>query len=104
MSRISSLTDAVQAADAKAALFGAECQRMKQRLLIANEQKESLRNELSDTNHQMQKLKDEFGTSVRNYESQLEAMSEHLATMNDKWSQQQIEMDALRQSTSHRVS
>ena len=103
--RIRFLRDSIQAADAKAALFSGECQRMKQRLIIANEQKEALTCELSDTRQLLQKLRDELNTSVRNYETQLETMSEHLATMNEKWSKQQIDMDSLlRQNMSQRVS
>lgn len=77
---------------------------MKQRLIISNEQKEALACELSDTKQLVQKLRDELSTNVRNYETQLETMSEHLATMNEKWSNQQIEIDSLRQSVSQRVS
>lgn len=94
----------MEAADAKAALFASECQRMKQRLIIVNEQKEDLKHELSEAKQSLQKLRDELSTSVRNYETQLETMSEHLVTMNDKWSKQQIEMDSLRLSISQRVS
>lgn len=98
------LTDSIELADAKAALFGSECQRMKQRLMILNEQKEAESRELSETRQLLQKLRDELNTNVRNYETQLETMSEHLATMNDKWSKQQIEIDSLRQNINQRVS
>jgi septation ring formation regulator EzrA len=102
--RIAVLTDSIEVADAKAALFGSECQRMKQRLMILNEQKESQSRELSETRQLLQTLRDELNTNVRNYETQLETMSEHLATMNDKWSKQQIEIDSLRQNINQRVS
>lgn len=98
------LRDGIEASDTKAALFSSECQRMKQRLIVVNEQKEGLGRELNETKDLVQKLRDELSTSVRNYETQLETMSEHLATMNEKWSKQQIEMDSLRLSISQRVS
>ena len=73
---------------------------MKQRLIIANEQKAALAAELLDARQQLDQLRDELSTSVRNYETQLETMSEHLATMTEKWSKQQIELDSLKLGSS----
>ena len=103
-SRLTVLTDALQSADGKALLFSSECLRMKERLALVVEQKAGLASELSQARQQLHRLTDELGTSVRNYETQLETMSEHLATMTERWSKQQIELDSLRLNLSQRVS
>ena len=92
-SQVSNLKESLEAADSKANLFSQECLRLKQRLTVAAEEKESLKKEVQDKESELQQTRDEFNTSVRNYEAQLAAMSEHLANITEKWSQQQIEMD-----------
>lgn len=95
--RLQEMTNHVELANSKVKLFSEECHRLKQRLIISNEAKESSDEEVVEYRNIIQSLKDELSTSVRNYESQLEAMSDHLATMNEKWSRTQIEMDSLKQ-------
>lgn len=90
----SSLRATLEAADSKASLFSNECHRLKQRLIIAIEQKDAAIRELNEVKDSLQQAKDELTTSVRNYETQLETMSEHLATMTEKWSKEEIEREA----------
>ena len=91
------LTNLLEVANSKLILFSDECLRLKERLSIANDAKEAAQEEIFECRNLIQSLKDELNTSVRNYESQLEAMSDHLATMNEKWSKTEIEMDSLKQ-------
>lgn len=97
--RISDLIDGYQAADSKAVLFLAEANRLKQRLTIAAEEKKSMLEELSESKQLVCKLRDDLNTSVRNYETQLVTMSDHLANESEKWSQQQLELDNLKELT-----
>lgn len=106
--RISELIDGYHAADSKAVLFLAEANRLKQRLTIAAEEKKSMLEELSESKQLVCKLRDDLNTSVRNYETQLVTMSDHLANESEKWSKQQLELDSLKELTnanhSNRVS
>lgn len=97
--RISDLIDGYHAADSKAVLFLAEANRLKQRLTVAAEEKKSMLEELTESKQLVCKLRDELNTSVRNYEAQLVTMSDHLANESEKWSQQQLELDNLKELT-----
>lgn len=90
------LTNLLEMANSKLILFSDECLRLKERLSIANDSKKVAQEEILECRNLIQSLNDELNTSVRNYESQLEAMSDHLATMNEKWSKTEIEMDSLK--------
>lgn len=84
--------------DAKSSLFNAECNRLKQRLIIAADHKCEAEARLNESFEYIAHLKDELSTSVRNYESQLSTMSEHLANLNEKWTDQKEEIDVLKSS------
>ena len=88
--------DSLQAADSKCLVFYSECNRLKQQLVEATRHNSVGVKEAQETKGAYQLLKDELQTTVRNYEMQLTTMSEHLATMTEKWSQQQIEIDSMK--------
>ncbi|XP_075556476.1 protein phosphatase 1 regulatory subunit 21-like isoform X3 [Dermacentor variabilis] len=89
-----------QLADSKAVYYYSECQALQKRLHLAEQHKVELENQLQDTQLTLQQLRDEMRSTVRSYEDQLSTMSEHLASMNEKLTQQKDEIDALRHSSS----
>lgn len=102
--RISELMDSLQAADSKSLVYYSECNRLKQRLAIVSQEKKASLEALQELQVSYQQLKDELNTSVRNYETQLSTMSEHLACVTENWSKQQIEMDSLKETINSRKS
>lgn len=91
--QVSQLKERLETADSKAALFSNECTRLKQRLDVVMDERQAARKEVEDLSSKLQSTQDQLSTCVRNYEQQLETMSEHLATMTEKWSQQQLDME-----------
>ncbi|XP_065307758.1 protein phosphatase 1 regulatory subunit 21-like isoform X3 [Dermacentor albipictus] len=89
-----------QLADSKAVYYYSECKALQKRLHLAEQHKVELENQLQDTQLTLQQLRDEMRSTVRSYEDQLSTMSEHLASMNEKLTQQKDEIDALRHSSS----
>jgi protein phosphatase 1 regulatory subunit 21 len=94
--RITELIDSLNVADSKAVMFQAECNRLQQRLVVAEEEVKSTHTELVTGKQAVQELREDLNTNVRNYETQLSTMSEHLATMNEKLTTQRDEIDALK--------
>uniref|UniRef100_A0A2R5L7F5 Protein phosphatase 1 regulatory subunit 21 n=1 Tax=Ornithodoros turicata TaxID=34597 RepID=A0A2R5L7F5_9ACAR len=97
-SRIKDLIEQGQQADSRAVYFHAECKALEQRLHSTEQARNALQTELQELKAAFRKLKEESGVTTRNYEDQLSSMSEHLASMNEKLTQQKDEIDALRHS------
>lgn len=89
-----------QLADSKAVHFYSECKALQKRLHLAEQHKVELENQLQDTQLLLQQLRDEMRSTARSYEDQLSTMSEHLASMNERLTQQKDEIDALRHGPS----
>ncbi|XP_077522611.1 protein phosphatase 1 regulatory subunit 21 [Amblyomma americanum] len=89
-----------QLADSKAVYYYSECKALQKRLHLAEQHRVELENQLQDTQLTLQQLRDEMRSTARSYEDQLSTMSEHLASMNEKLTQQKDEIDALRHSSS----
>lgn len=89
-----------QLADSKAVHFHSECKALQKRLHLAEQNKVELENQLQDTQLMLQQLRDEMRSTARSYEDQLSTMSEHLASMNERLTQQRDEIDALRHGPS----
>ncbi|WAR29240.1 PPR21-like protein [Mya arenaria] len=85
--RINDLTQQVQLADSKCVSFHAE---------MAERAKKQSEDELKAMSQTYAQLKDELSTTSKNYESQLSMMSDHLAGMNEKLTQQKDEIDDLK--------
>ncbi|XP_029841323.1 protein phosphatase 1 regulatory subunit 21 isoform X1 [Ixodes scapularis] len=88
-----------QLADSKAVYFHAECKALQQRLLLAEQRRTELERQLQETQLTVHQLREELGSMSRSYEDQLSTMSEHLASMNEKLTQQKDEIDALRHNS-----
>ena len=101
--RISQLIDNLHVSDSKAAAFHTECVSLQQRLAISDKQKKQCAENIENMNIKILDLKEELATNVSNYESQLSLMSEHLANMNDKLTQQRDEIDSLKHNNSIKV-
>lgn len=97
-SRIKDLIQQMQRSDSKATYFYGECQALQRRLRAAEAARNAAETELRNQNSTFQTLKEETSLLTRNYEDQLSTMSEHLASMNEKLTQQKDEIDALRHS------
>jgi predicted nucleic acid-binding Zn-ribbon protein len=93
-SQASQLLEKIETAGAKATLFSHECNRLRDRLNLVTDERENAKKQLRDVMEDLQSTKDQLNTCVRNYEQQLETMSEHLATMTEKWSRQQLDMES----------
>jgi protein phosphatase 1 regulatory subunit 21 len=102
--RISELTNKLDESDAKSCLYNAECNRLKQRLIVAADEKVAAETQFNESVEYIRDLKDELSTSVRNYESQLSTMSEHLANLNEKFMKQQEEIEVLQSLKSNGAS
>lgn len=98
--RIKEMIRQNQLADSKAVYYYSECKALQKRLHLAEQHKVELENQLQDTQLTLQQLRDEMRSTARSYEDQLSTMSEHLASMNEKLTQQKDEIDALRHSSS----
>lgn len=101
--RIAQLIDNLHLADSKSISLHSECVCLQQRLVIAERERKSFQHELSIAKQTIQELSDELKTRVMNYEEQLSTITEHLANMNDKMSNQKDEIDALRHNNSIKI-
>ena len=102
--RISQLIDNLHVSDSKAVAFHTECVSLQQRLAFCDKQMKHYFEDIENKNIRINELKEELATNVSNYESQLSLMSEHLANMNDKLTQQRDEIDSLKHNNSIKVS
>lgn len=98
--RIKEMIRQNQLADSKAVYYYSECKALQKRLHLAEQQQLELERQLQDKQLAMQQLRDEMRSTAHSYEDQLSTMSEHLASMNEKLTQQKDEIDALRHSSS----
>ncbi|KAI1284818.1 Protein phosphatase 1 regulatory subunit 21 [Halotydeus destructor] len=102
--RATDLVDKLYAADSKAMLFHAESNRLKNRLQLMAKDKRISDAELTEVRLEAVQLKDDLSTTVKSYEDQLTTMSDHLATLNEKWMSQQEEIESLRSSANGKFS
>ncbi|XP_049266724.1 protein phosphatase 1 regulatory subunit 21 isoform X2 [Rhipicephalus sanguineus] len=98
--RIKEMIRQNQLADSKAVYYYSECKALQKRLHLAEQHQLELEKQLQDKQLALQQLKDEMRSTAHSYEDQLSTMSEHLASMNEKLTQQKDEIDALRHSSS----
>ncbi|XP_034324511.2 protein phosphatase 1 regulatory subunit 21 isoform X1 [Magallana gigas] len=89
-----------QQLDSKCVAFHSEVRALHKQLQIANKVKTQAEVELKTTSQSLAQLKDELQTTTKSYEGQLSMMSEHLAGMNEKLTQQKDEIDDLRSQLS----
>ncbi|XP_062574127.1 protein phosphatase 1 regulatory subunit 21-like isoform X1 [Saccostrea cucullata] len=89
-----------QQLDSKCVSFHSEVRALHKQLQIANKVKTLAEEELKSTSQNLAQLKDELQTTTKSYEGQLSMMSEHLAGMNEKLTQQKDEIDDLRSQLS----
>lgn len=94
--RVLRMANSVQMAESRAATFHSELLSLRQRVAQLQRDKAAAEQELAGQAGRLQCLRDEYGTSVDNYEQQLMAMSEHLAGLNDTIGAQRDEIDLLR--------
>ncbi len=83
-------------ADSKATHFYLECLSLQKRNAFWEKAKKRAHDELKEAHSHIEDVKDEAKTTSVNYEDQLSLMSEHLANMNDKLTQQTDEIDRLK--------
>ncbi len=102
--RISQLIDNLHTSDSKAVAFHAECVSLQQRLTISDKERKNFEEDIDNNHKTIFELREELATNVSNYESQLSLMSEHLANMNDKLTQQKDEIDSLKINNNIKVS
>ncbi|KAL1485003.1 hypothetical protein MTO96_032242 [Rhipicephalus appendiculatus] len=98
--RVKEMVRQNQLADSKAVYYYSECKALQKRLQLAEQQQLELEKQLQDKQLALQQLRDEMRSTAHSYEDQLSTMSEHLASMNEKLTQQKDEIDALRHSSS----
>ncbi|OPL32802.1 hypothetical protein AM593_03471, partial [Mytilus galloprovincialis] len=98
--RINELTLQLQEADSKSVSFHSEVRALHKQLQISDKTKYRAEDELKDTAQSLAQLKDEYQTTTKSYEGQLSMMSEHLAGLNEKLTQQKDEIDELRAQAS----
>lgn len=94
--RINELTLQLQTADSKTVSFHAEVRALHKQLQIAERAKCQAEDDLKALSQTYAQLKDELSTTSKSYEGQLSMMSDHLAGMNEKLTQQKDEIDDLK--------
>lgn len=93
--KLTRLTDALERIDSRARSYENDCQSLRQRLLIEQDHNCQLRQESEHQESRMNRLQEELKTTVNNYEQQLQAMSEHMAKLNETLAKQCEQIDVL---------
>ena len=99
--RMTKLINMLQLIDSRAAFFQQECNAIQARYIQLEKENTCLQTQLSDQEQVLVVAKEEYHTSVENYEFQLRTMSEHLAEMNEKLTTQSDEIDLLKYQAKH---
>ncbi|KAL4238560.1 hypothetical protein ACF0H5_003267 [Mactra antiquata] len=99
--RINEMTQQLQLSDSKCVSFHAEVRALHKQLQMAERAKKQAEDEVKAMSQTYTQLKDELSTTSKNYESQLSMMSDHLAGMNEKLTQQRDEIDELKSQTAN---
>lgn len=86
--RIDALMGERQEAEGRASSITAECSALQVRLELALSEKTQAEVALAEDATLRQRLQEELTTTTHNYEQQLSTMSEHLADLNDKYTEQ----------------
>ena len=94
--RIDELVSERMLADSKATAFYLEGRALKRRFRAAERRKEKLTKELQIASEQIEILRSEVGNTASTYEGQLSLMSEHVANMNEKLTEQTDTIAGLR--------
>ena len=100
-SKLNRLIDDLERIDSKSRSYEHDCHSLRQRLLIEQDQNCQLRQESERQQLLMNELKEELQTTVNNYEKQLQAMSEHMAKLNETLTEQCEQIDVLRYEKSN---
>ncbi|XP_065562894.1 protein phosphatase 1 regulatory subunit 21-like isoform X2 [Artemia franciscana] len=96
LDRLGQLVKSAQIADSKAFFFHSECTALQERLELLIQQQEMTETNLSKSHNEVQNLRSELQTTLLNYETQINTMSEHLASIIDQLAAKQEENDALK--------
>ena len=94
--KIDELVAAKLLADSKATHFYLECASLQKRLEFWEKAKKKALNQVQEAELYINEIKEEAKTTSTNYEDQLSMMSEHLANMNEKLTQQTDEIERLK--------
>lgn len=94
--KLRKLINELEMADSRATAYKNDCQSLRQRLLSEQESNEEYQKKFLDQELTLKKIKEEYQLSVANYETQLQAMSEHMAALNEKLASQHDEIDVLK--------
>jgi len=91
-------------ADSKATHLYLECLALQKRLQYWEKCKNKAQEALKSAQNVIKDLKDDAKTTSLNYEDQLSLMSEHLANMNDRLTNQTDEIERLKYELSNKKS
>lgn len=94
--KLRKLINELEMADSRATAYKNDCQSLRQRLLSEQESNEEYQQKFLNQELTMKKIKEEYQLSMANYETQLQAMSEHMAALNEKLASQHDEIDVLK--------
>ncbi|OTF75747.1 coiled-coil domain-containing protein, partial [Euroglyphus maynei] len=95
-SKLQRLTDQLERIDSMSRSYEHDCHSLRQRLLVEQEQNNQLQKQSELSELRMNELNEELQTTVDNYEKQLQAMSEHMAKLNETLAEQCEQIDVLR--------
>lgn len=77
-----------QTAESETRTLSAECDALQARLDLTLSEKTDVENQLQQCLQTLRLLQEELQTTSHNYEQQLSTMSEHVADLNDKYTEQ----------------
>ncbi|XP_067119865.1 protein phosphatase 1 regulatory subunit 21-like [Centruroides vittatus] len=86
----------LQIADSKAVAFHTENIFLNQKLNLAKQSYQKLEKDYADCQYNLSQLQDELKTRVTMYENQLSTMSDHLAELNEKITEQSEELEIMK--------
>lgn len=94
--KMTKLINTLQLTHSRAASYQQECNSIRARFLQVSKEKSDVELRLTDQDHTLAAMQEEYQTSVENYEFQLRTMSEHLAELNEKLTSQCEQIDILK--------
>eukprot|EP01135_Chromosphaera_perkinsii_P009029 Nk52_evm47s1569 gene=Nk52_evmTU47s1569 len=94
--RIAQLTSQLQMADSKAASYAMEAKALAKKQRFFENQSSKATSQISCTYQEIADLKDQLSTTERNYSTQINLMTEHICSLNERLSSQNDELQAIK--------
>lgn len=87
----------------KSVAYHDECVALQHRLSLVEKEKSQTSEELDEARQQINSLREEMEVSIKNYESQLRLMTEHVADLNDKLMAMSLDKELNSPNSSNKV-